>query len=372
VLSVPATDRYFMLPMLSMWTDVFAVPGTRTTGPDRARTFLITRSGWSGSAPAGMEVIKSPTRYVWFIGRTQTNGKADYANVHKIQDRYKLTLLSGWGKTDYVPPKGTVDPAIDMKTPPPQQVERMDPATFFARFAEVLKDNPPNQVDYPTLDRLERVGLQAAQSFHLNAAPATIKQGFERGYAEGRALLAEAAHKASGTGWTYRTDGGAYGVNYGFRATIARWGLGYNLPQDAVYPSLATDSEGRPLDGRNAYVLRFEKGKLPPVDAFWSVTAYDAQGYFIPNALQRQAIGDRDKLTFNADGSLDLFIQSESPGKDKEGNWLPVAKAPFNLLMRSYAPKNAVLDRTWTPPVVKLQEGAGSRAIPWVSMATGT
>jgi hypothetical protein len=363
VLSVPATDRYFMLPMLSMWTDVFAVPGTRTTGANSARLFLVTGPGWSGTVPAGMEVIKSPTRYVWFIGRTQTNGRADYANVHKIQDGYKLTPLSGWGKADYAPPKRTVDPAVDMTTPPPEQVESMDATAFFARFAELLKDNPPNQVDYPTINRLERAGFKAGQGFDLNAAPASVKQAFERGYADGRALLVEETKKASGTGWTYRTDGGAYGVNYPFRATIAKWGLGYNLPQDAVYPSLATDSQGRLLDGRNAYVLRFENGKLPPVGAFWSVTAYDPQGYFIPNTLERQAIGDRDRLSFNSDGSLDLFIQAESPGKDREANWLPVAKAPFNLLMRLYSPKDAILDRTWTPPPVQLREAVGGRAL---------
>jgi hypothetical protein len=128
VLSVPVTDHYFMLPMLSMWTDVFAVPGTRTTGPNSARMFLVTGPGWTGNVPAEMEVIKSPTRYVWFIGRTQTNGKADY-----------------------VAPKGTVDPSIDMKTPPPVQVDKMDVATFFARFAEVLKDNPPSEDDHPTV-----------------------------------------------------------------------------------------------------------------------------------------------------------------------------------------------------------------------------
>jgi hypothetical protein len=110
-------------------------------------------------------------------------------------------------------------------------------------------------------------------------------------------------------------------------------------------------------------VLRFEKGRLPPVEAFWSVTAYDAQGYFIPNALQRQAIGDRDKLTFNPDGSLDLYIQAASPGKDREANWLPVGKGPFNLLLRLYSPRSEILDRTWTPPPVQLREGAGSRAL---------
>lgn len=355
VLSVPATDRYFMLPMLSMWSDVFAVPGTRTTGPNNARTFLVVGPGWSGNVPAGMEVIKSPTRYVWFIGRTQTNGKADYDNVRKIQDGYKLTLLSGWGKTGYVAPKGTVDSNVDMKTPPPAQVDKMDAATFFARFAEALKDNPPNQVDYPTVHRLERVGIAVGKSFDLNAAPPAIKSAFERGTADARKELVEEARRSSGEagrGWAYRLTGGAYGVDYSFRAAIAYFGLGYNLPQDAVYPSLANDSEGRPFDGNNHYVLHFDKGRLPPVRAFWSVTAYDAEGYFIPNALERQAIGDRDKLVFNGDGSLDLYLQAESPGPDKEGNWLPVAKAPFNLLMRLYWPKSELLDDAWSPPPV--------------------
>jgi hypothetical protein len=355
VLSVPATDRYFMLPMLSMWSDVFAVPGTRTTGPNNARTFMVVGPGWSGNVPSGMELIKSPTRYVWFIGRTQTNGKADYDNVRKIQDGYKLTMLNGWGQSDYTPPKGTVDPNADMKTPPPGQVDGMGPAAFFARFAEALKDNPPNEADYPTLHRMERVGIVAGKSFDLNAAAPAIKSAFEHGTAEAKTALAAQAKRASGAGgkgWSYRVDGGAYGVNYMFRAVIANYGLGYNLPQDAIYPSLANDSEGRPLDGNNAYVLHFDKGKLPPVGAFWSLTAYDAGGYFIQNSLQRQAIGDRDKLAFNADGSLDIHFQADSPGKDKEANWLPVAKAPFNLLMRLYWPRSGILDGTWTPPPV--------------------
>ena len=356
VLSVPATDRYFMLPMLSLWTDVFAVPGTRTTGRNAARNFLVVGPQWSGNVPAGVEVIKSPTRHVWIIGRTQTNGVADYANVHKIQDGMKLTPLSAWGKGAYVPPKGTVDPSIDMKAAPPDLVDRMDAATFFGRFAELLKDNPPNQVDYPMIHRLERVGFTVGQSFDLAKAPATIRQAFERGYADGKALVLSEGKKAAGIGgkgWVYTTRSGTYGTDYLYRAAIAQCCVGENLPQDAVYPALSSDSEGRPLDGSNNYVLRFEKGKLPPVDAFWSVTAYDIEGYFIPNALKRQAIGDRDKLVTNADGSLDLYIQADLPGKDKEANWLPVGKAPFTLLMRLYSPREEFLEGNWGPPGVR-------------------
>ena len=356
VLSVPATNRYFMLPLLSLWTDVFAVPGTRTTGRNTAREFLLVSPGWQGQAPEGMEIIRSPTRFVGIGGRTQTNGAADYDTVHKIQGGMKLTPLSAWGKGDYVAPKAKVDPAIDMKTPPPTQIEKMDAATYFARFAELLKDNPPGPFDYPIIHRLARLGFKAGSGFDLNAASPAVKQAFERGTADGKALVARLAKEAGGQGgksWVYTTRSGVYGVDYPYRAAIALCCLGENLPQDAVYPSLSVDSEGRPLDGNSRYVLHFDEGKFPPVDAFWSVTAYDTDGYFIPNRLNRQALGDRDKLTTNADGSLDLYIQLDSPGTERESNWLPVAKAPFTLLMRLYSPKAEFLEGEWTLPAVR-------------------
>jgi hypothetical protein len=356
VLSVPAIDRYFLLQMLSMWTDVFAAPGTRTIGRNSARDFLLVGPRWQGEAPPGLKIIRSPTRFMTIGGRTQTNGVADYENVHKIQAGYKLTPLSAWGKGEYVPPKGKVDPTIDMKTPPPDQVDKMDAATFFARLAKLLKDNPPGPCDYPMIHRLERVGFKVGQSFDLKDVPPDMRRAFERAAADGKAMVANLGKKAmgeGGKGWTYSTHGGAYGVDYMYRAAIAYGALGENLPQDAIYPSVSTDSEGKPLDGNSAYILHFDKGRLPPVDAFWSVTAYDTDGYFIPNALKRQAIGDRDKLQFNPDGSLDLHIQADSPGPDKEANWLPVAKAPFTLLMRLYSPKAEILDGSWTPPPVK-------------------
>jgi len=365
VLSVPAIDRFFQLPLLSLWTDVFAVPGTRTTGRQTSRNFLLVGPNWRGEAPTDLEIIRCPTRFVGVAGRTQTNGVADYDNVHKIQADYKLTPLSAWKKGDYVAPQGKVDPEVDMKTPPPVQVENMDAAMFLARFAELLKDNPPQPCDYPMIHRLDRVGFKVGGSFDINAAPPPIKAALERGVDDGKTLVARLGKKEAGEGGkgrVYSTNSGAYGVNYPYRAAVAYFALGENLPQDAVYPSLTVDSEGRTLDGKSNYVLHFDKGKLPAVDAFWSVTAYDTDGYFIPNTLKRQARGDRDKLITNADGTLDLYIQAETPGTNKEANWLPVAKAPFTLLMRLYSPKGEVLDGTWTPPDVKRQEaGAGKK-----------
>jgi hypothetical protein len=365
ILSIPATDRYFMLPISSLWTDVFAVPGTRTLGGNRARDFLLVGPRCQSDAPRALEIIRSPTRLATILGRTQTNGIADYENVHRVQQRYKLMPLSAWGEGDYTPPKGRVDPSIDMKTPPPVKLERMDAAIFFGLFAELLKDNPPGTCDYPMIHRLERIGFKAGLSFDVNSAPPHIREEFERGTADGKSLVATLGKKGAGEGgkgWAYTTMAGAYGVNYAYRAAVAYFGLGMNLPQDAIYPSISADSLGRPLHGNSKYFLRFDKGRLPPVNAFWSVTAYDTDGYFIPNGLKRQALGDRDILQFNPDGSLDLYIQSDSPGRDRETNWLPVAKAPFTLLMRLYSPKNEVLDGMWRPPEVKREEAEARRA----------
>ena len=366
VLSVPATDRYFMLPLMSFWTDVFAVPGTRTTGRNRACDFLLVGPKWQGDAPRNLEIIRSPTRNVDVIGRTLCNGPSDYENVHKVQAGYKLTPLSAWGKAEYVPPKGRVDPSIDMKTPPPVQLEKMDAAAFFGKFSELLKDNPPQPCDYPMVHRMERLGFKVGERFDVNVATPAIKAAFERGLADGKAMVAQLGKKEAGErgkGWVYTTNSGAYGVNYAYRAAVAYFALGENLPQDAIYPSLTLDSDGRALDGRNKYVLHFEKGKLPPVDGFWSVTAYDTDGYFIPNTLKRQALGDRDKLITNADGSLDLYIQSDTPGTNKEANWLPVAKSPFTLLMRIYSPRSEVIDGTWKPPDVRPEKAEAKQKV---------
>ncbi|HQS48913.1 MAG: hypothetical protein B7Y12_12025 [Rhizobiales bacterium 24-66-13] len=156
-------------------------------------------------------------------------------------------------------------------------------------------------------------------------------------------------------GWrTNLTAIGTYGADYLHRAGVAFGGLGANVPDDAVYPTAFADSEGRPLDGAKRYVMHFAKEQLPPVRAFWSLTMYDERQLFTENPLDRYAIGDRDKLVFNPDGSLDLYIQRESPRKDKEANWLPAPKnGAFTMNLRLYWPKTEVIEGNWSPPPVK-------------------
>jgi len=155
-------------------------------------------------------------------------------------------------------------------------------------------------------------------------------------------------------GWLMSTDSmGVYGNYYLKRAVVAEIGLGANPPEDAIYPVLLADADGNPTDGDRDYVIHFEGDGLPPVAAFWSITMYDAEGFQVANEIDRFAIGDRDPLVFNADGSLDVHMQKENPGPDKEANWLPSASGPSGITMRLYAPDASVLDGTWAPPPVK-------------------
>jgi hypothetical protein len=365
VLSVPDTDgRYYLLPMLDMWTDVFASPGWRTTGT-KAGTFLLVAQNWRPDArgrliqdfklPEDTEIIEAPTPYVWIIGRTKTDGPSDYPAVHRIQDGYRLTPLSQWGRSPE-PVTFSPDPAVDMKTPPKRQVDGMSAADFFTYAAEVLKTNPPHLTDQPIIARMRRIGLEPGKSFDIQKLDTAIRLGVEQAPAEGQRLMAWKVPTMARVvnGWAMNTDTmGVYGNYYLKRAIIAQMGLGANVPEDAVYPLNLTDATSQPLDGTNRYRIHFDKNSLPPVDAFWSVTVYDQEGFQVPNALNRFAVSSWMPFRTNADGSLDLIIQNESPGQGLEANWLPTPKAPFNLAMRLYAPRSEVLTGQWNPPPVE-------------------
>jgi hypothetical protein len=299
--------------------------------------------------------IKSPTSLVWIIGRTQTNGKADFAAVRALKAHYKLIPLPAWG-TDYAPPATVaVDAKVDAKTPPVEQVAKLDAVAFFSRLAVLLKDNPPTADDQPTVEKLAKIGIVAGQPFEPAKLGPSVAKGLEQGVKAGQAAILDEAKKAQGkmlNGWDVMGSVGRYGTNYPFRAVVALVGLGANLPEDAIYPHARVDADGKPLTGANRYTIHFAQGELPPVRAFWSITMYNSKQFFVANPLDRYAIGDRDQLKFNGDGSLTLYIQNESPGSDKESNWLPAPKDSFNLLMRLYWPKAVIIDGAWKPPAV--------------------
>ena len=357
VVSAPDTDgRYYLLPMLDMWSNVFASPGWRTTGTG-AGSFLVTPPGWSGTVPAEFTRIDAPTPYVWIIGRTKTDGPPDYDAVHKIQEGYKITPLSQWGK-EPAKPQVTVDPSIDMETPPKIQVDTMKAGPYLAYAAELLKLHPPHITDQPMIARLKRIGFEVGKSFDLAKAEPAVAKALENVPEDAQRLMAWKVPTLARVenGWSMNTDTmGVYGNYYLKRAIVAQMGLGANLPEDAIYPLNLADDTGKPLDGASAYTIHFDKDATPPVDAFWSITLYDLEGFQVANPLNRFAVSSWMPFKKNADGSLDLYFQPESPGADKEANWLPAPKGPFNLTMRLYAPKADALTGKWNPPpVVKI------------------
>jgi hypothetical protein len=354
VVSAPATDgRYYLLPMLDMWSNVFASPGWRTTGTE-AGNFLVTPPGWTGNVPEGMSRISAPTPHVWIIGRTKTDGPPDYPAVNKIQSGYKVVPLSAWGKPAE-PPAVTIDPSVDMKTPPKVQVDTMPADKYFAYGMELLKLHPPQITDEPILAQLRRVGMVPGQSLDFSKLDPKVREAFSAAPASAQSLMRWKVPTLARVvnGWSMNTDTmGVYGNYYLKRAIVAQLGLGANLPEDAIYPMNLFDNTGKPLDGSHRYVIRFEKEQVPPVNAFWSITLYDSEGFQVANVLNRFAISSWMPLKYNADGSLELYFQSESPGKDLESNWLPAPKGPFNLTMRLYGPRTEALSGKWNPPPV--------------------
>jgi len=302
-------------------------------------------------------MVRSPTAIGWMVGRTQTNGKADYENVHKFQAGLKAFPLSAWGK-DYTPPKGVVDPNVS-REPPVDQVAKMDAATFFGRFAELTMENPPHENDFPMLARMKRIGLEPGKAFDFAKAAPQVQQALREAIPIAlkkiQGGLASGGGHPAVNGWAMMMPPiGTYGTDYLRRAQIAFGGLGANVVEDAIYPSAFADAAGKPFDSSKKYVMHFSKEQIPPVRAFWSLTMYDDRQAFADNPINRYAIGDRDQLKFDADGSLTLYIQRESPGADKESNWLPAPKSGgFSMNMRLYWPKPEVLDGTWKPPPVK-------------------
>lgn len=354
ILSLPAMpNRYALFPVLNSWTNVFTSPGMRTTGTG-AQTYAFTAPNWSGTLPKGIKRVASASRYVWMIGRIYCTGTPeDYAAVHKIENAIKLVPLSSYGKA-YTPPIGAVDPSV-VKAPPPKQVNAMDGKSFFTLFAQLLKDSPPLPDDTVMVAKLKQLGITPGH-FNYAKLDSATKAAIDAAPAAGQSQIKAFAQKAGKieNGWAITRGLGDYKTNYALRALIAQVALGANLDADAMYPSTVTA-----LTGKNKYVMHFAKGATPPVKAFWSLTMYNPQFYFYDNPLNKYTVSPRDKLKYNTDGSLDIYIQHDSPGKDREANWLPAPPDAFNMMLRMYWPKATpptILNGSWLPPAVTGQK----------------
>ncbi|WP_437185948.1 DUF1254 domain-containing protein [Planctomicrobium sp. SH668] len=358
VVHIPdSKGRYYLAPMLDAWTEVFATPGTRTTG-NGAITFAITGPDWKGTLPEGLKEYRSPTGEGLMLVRAQTNGKADYREVHEFQDGMSCVPLSSFGKP-YALPKGTYRPEQDM-SPPPEQIASFSAERFFEIFVEAMKENPPHPEDEEIISRLARIGIVPGQNFKFAHAPQEIQGALNA--APIVMFQIKASWLLSGTaanGWKTKLSSiGVYGTDYMQRAGTSFAALGANIPADAVYPTAILDSKGKQFDSRRSYLLHFKKDELPPVRAFWSLTMYNDEQRFAENPVNRYSISPQTGLRFNEDGSLDVYIQRHSPGTDKEMNWLPTPESGnFTMNLRLYWPEDEVLIGDWSPPPVQRIDG---------------
>jgi hypothetical protein len=242
----------------------------------------------------------------------------------------------------------------------------MDGPSYFKLFAELLKTNPPTAEDGPMISKLAQLGIVPGKDFDASTLAPTVAKAIAAtprpaqekimGWFKGGI---EAGDAALVNGWLFSTKTGLYGTNYIQRAFITAIGLGANRPQDAIYPTSEADAEGKAYSGASNYVMHFDKGMLPPVKGFWSVTMYNAAYFFVANPLNRYTVSSRSKFKANPDGSIDVYIQNKSPGKEKEANWLPAPTDKFILMMRLYWPSEtppSILDGSWKPPAVTVAQ----------------
>ena len=359
VFSIPEMgDRYYIMPMLDGFSEVVHVASASTTG-GHPQAYAITGPGWSGSLPTGVTEVKSGTAIVWILGRIYCTGTPeDYKAVHDLQDRFSVVPLGAYGKP-YTPPAPAVDPEFDMKTGVRAQVNAIGIYTYLDYLAKLLKSNPPKAADADIVARMAKIGIVPGQDFDGSALGALDRKAIEA--VPKLALVKMALHlkqQKTTNGWLFFTSGvGNFGADYLTRGMANLLGPGWNRPKDAIYPLSQKDAEGHEYDGaKSAYVMHFEKGQMPPVGAFWSLTLYDGDFFFVPNPIDRYELGQRNAFVANTDGSVDLYIQADSPGKNKEANWLPAPRGKFQLVLRMYGPTKApptIVDGSWTPPPVK-------------------
>jgi hypothetical protein len=297
------------------------------------------------------------------LGRTYADGTdKDYAAVNALQAQYKIVPLSAFGKPfTYKAAPVDPNPGFSMTDKPQSVIMNMSTSDYFNMLAKLMGGTaPPASVDTPMLARMAKIGLIPGQPFDISKL-STATQTALKTLPETALRHIEANKNAMGeavNGWIRTSNLGVYGTDYTKRAVVAAYGWPANLEKDAIYPYTDVDSKGAMLSGANKYTVEFAKGQTPPVNGFWSITMYmiDQGWWFVPNALNKFTVSERDNPKPNADGSLTLYFQNESPGKALEANWLPAPKGDFILMLRMYWPKEtspSILNGTWKPPSVE-------------------
>lgn len=349
VLSLPDMGaRYYVMPFMDAWSNVFAQLGSSSTG-QKSGDYLIYGPGWKGDLPADIPAVEAPTNKVWLIGRSQINGLDDMQKLQQKLSQMALTSLTEFnsGERHY----SRVITELD-KSNVLAEVDDMEPADFFQRLNRLMAEQTAPVADAAQLERLNFIHIGSGLDFKNNVGvdPWLIGNGAKLAK---QALQDKKSEDRSGVnGWAIVRKGiGRYGIDYKTRAFVAMIGLGALPPEEASYPNTFKDSNGDRLDGNYRYRLHFAPGELPPAKAFWSITLYDRDGFMVDNKIQRYSIGDRDNLHFNPDGSLDIFVQSLS--HELSDNWLPAPNGEFSITMRVYLPSKQYLDGQWWPPSVQ-------------------
>ncbi len=356
VLEVPSTGgRYYTMQLLDAYTNVFAYVGRRVTGT-RAGRFVIVGPGWRGSLPSGLRRIDSPTPDAWILGRLLPRNPADLPAVRGLQRRFVLTTLSAYeARRAPTPPLVLPSPPAVVAPPIPRGL------AFFDQLGQALQNDPPPDRDRQFLRSLTAVGIgRGLQPSHEQLASA-VRAGLIEAAAAGPGVIRGSLQRTrkrstrGHNGWlVFPSSVGRFGRAYRLRAVVAAVALAANVPREAIYPLAFTDRHGRTLSGGHSYVVHFAAGKLPPVDAFWSLTVYSADLFLTPNAINRYSIGDHTPgLRRNSDGSLDVFLQLTTPRRGIS-NWLPVPVGRFVLALRLFQPRLSVLDGRWPLPTVSL------------------
>jgi hypothetical protein len=353
----PISDRYNVFQLLDAYTNNYAYIGQRATG-ETGGTYLIAGPEWNGQVPEGMTKIWTPTNLAWLVNRILVKGPADVPNVNAIQDKIIAKPLSVYQANTTVSSEPAATPVNASKEVPIGPQPSLIAPTGIEIFDEIgaaMIGNPLNPPDPVLVTKLASIGIGPGK-VPSKEANDTIKTALQFGITQGQKMI-DARVANIGTvlnGWLVAPQLGVFGTDYLFRAAVAQWGLGGNLAQEAYYPGGFTDSQGNPLNGNSSYLIHFEPGQTPPVNAFWSITMLNDKGLFVDNPINRYSIGKyTDGLKNNTDGSLDIFIQNKNPGPDKESNWLPSAEGAFSMTFRMYLPQPQALNGTWQLPLVE-------------------
>jgi hypothetical protein len=358
-------NRFYLFEVVDLWMSDSESSPSKRTADGKAANYLFTPPGWKGEVPAGVKHFPVATRHMVILGRTYADGtEEDYKAVNALQAQYKITPLSAWGKsyTPVAPP--VIDPGYSMTDKPQSVILAMGTEGYFNLMAKLMGGvAPPATDDGAMLANMAKIGIVPGRPFEMSkldpavqAALKDIPQSALKKIEGNKDSLGETVD-----GWVVTKGLGTYGpATYTKRAVVAAFGWPANQERDAVYPNTQVDSAGQKLTGANKYTLTFPKDATPPVNGFWSITMYmiDQGWWFVPNPLNKFTVSMRDNPKFNADGSLTLYFQNESPGKDKEANWLPTPKGDFLPMLRMYWPKEtspSILNGSWkVPKVVKV------------------